>query len=72
MVYKLFLGMSLESKVFYADIFIIGEFGYLPSPVFVDGVHDGFLERNRIAADLFNLVVFINLDSSRFDVGGSA
>ncbi len=45
---------------------------YIPSPIFIDGVHDRFFEGDTIAADFFNLMVFEYLNTICFDIGSSA
>ena len=50
--------MSFKCKVFYANIGIIGEFMYIPSPIFINSMHDGFFKGNTVTTNLFNLMVF--------------
>ena len=64
--------MSFKCKVFYANIGIIGEFMYIPSPIFINSMHDGFFKGNTVTTNLFNLMVFEYLNTICFDIGSNA
>ena len=45
---------------------------YIPSPIFIDGVHDRLFEGDTITTDFLNLMIFVYLNPFCLDIGSTA